>query len=401
MVTLKLPTEQGRFMVMSWLASFRPGSASVSFTERFRGSGGAFLGILLTGLISSWAVGASLALPLLIAPMGASAVLLFAVPSSPLAQPWSIIGGNTAAALIGVTAAHFIPGPVLAASVAIGFAIAAMFTLRCIHPPSGAVALTAVLGGPVITGMGYRFVLWPVLLNSIVLTVTAIGYNNATRRRYPHPQVTPDAGRRGTHDERPSRRLSFSTADLDDVLKRYDQVLDISRDDMESLFEQAEMQAYRRRFGLITCADIMSRHVVSVEWGTPLDEAWATMRKHRLRAMPVVDRAQHVLGMVTDIDFMNDAGLDSYKTLAARFHRLIQRPTSDYADRPEAVGQVMRKTTPVRSDSHIVALVPLLADSGARYVPIIDADNHLTGIVAQSDLVAALYQSSFAEAQAS
>ena len=120
----------------------------------------------MTGGISSWAVGATFALPLLIAPMGASAVLLFAVPSSPLAQPWSIIGGNTVAAIVGVTAAHFISAPVLAASIAIGVAIGAMFTLRCIHPPSGAVALTAVLGGPVITSMGYRFVLWPVLLNS-------------------------------------------------------------------------------------------------------------------------------------------------------------------------------------------------------------------------------------------
>jgi len=314
-----------------------------------------------------------------------------------LAQPWPIIGGNTVAALTGVTAAHFIADPMLSAPIAIGFAIAAMFTLRCIHPPSGAVALTAVLGGPVITGMGYRFVLWPVLLNSILLTLAAIAYNNATRRRYPHPQTIPDTGRHGTHDQRPSRRLSFAASDLDDVLKRYDEVLDIGRDDMESMFEQAEMQAYRRRFGLITCAEIMSRDVVSVEWGTPLEEAWRTMRKHRLRAMPVVDRAQHVLGMVSDIDFMNGAGLDSYKTLAARFHRLIQRPSSDYAETLEAVGQVMQKTVAVRADSHIIALVPLLADTGARHVPITGADDRLIGIIAQSDLIVALYQSRFAE----
>ena len=61
-----------------------------------------------------------------------------------------------------------------------------------------------------------------------------------------------------TADARPSDRLGFTPADLDDVLKQYNQVLDVSRDDLESLFLQTEMHAYRRRFGEITCADIMS-----------------------------------------------------------------------------------------------------------------------------------------------
>src|SRR5450830_1606221 len=81
----------------------------------------------------------------LIAPMGASAVLLFAVPASPLAQPWSIIGGNLVSALVGVSYAKLVAEPALAAALAIALAIACMFALRCIHPPSGAVALTAVL----------------------------------------------------------------------------------------------------------------------------------------------------------------------------------------------------------------------------------------------------------------
>lgn len=380
----------------SWFAGFLPGSASVSYTERLRSATGALVGILLTGLISTWAVGHSFALPLLIAPMGASAVLLYAVPSSPLAQPWSIMGGNLVAALVGVTVLKFVPHPMAAAPIAIGIAIAAMFTLRCIHPPSGAVALTAVLGGPTIAEMGYRFVLWPVLLNSLVLMLVAVAFNNATRRRYPYPQTSPASA--GPGGVSAMDRLSFSTADLDAVLQRYDQVLDISRTDMESLFHQAEMQAYRRRFGSITCADIMTRDVTSVEWGTPLAEAWSLMRKRKLKAMPVVDRARRVVGLVGEADFMADLGLDSYKTLAARFHRWIAPPASDYADTPEAVGQIMdNRVQTAREDSHIVSLVPLLAGSGARHVPIVDAAEKLVGIVAQSDLIAALYQSRLAE----
>src|SRR5258706_10586585 len=94
-------------------------------------------------------------IPLLVAPMGASAVLLFAVPASPLAQPWSIIGGNLVSATVGVACAALIGNPVHAAALAVAVAVGAMFALRCIHPPSGAVALTAGLGGPAGHAMGF------------------------------------------------------------------------------------------------------------------------------------------------------------------------------------------------------------------------------------------------------
>lgn len=98
--------------------------------------------------------------PGFIAPMGASAVLLFAVPSSPLAQPCSIPGDNMVSAAIGVICTSSIPDVAIAASTAAALAIGAMFAFRCVHPPSGAVVLMAVLGGPDITALGYRFVLW-------------------------------------------------------------------------------------------------------------------------------------------------------------------------------------------------------------------------------------------------
>ncbi len=79
--------------------------------------------------------------------MGASAVLLFAAPASPLAQPWSIVVGNGVSALMGVLSASLVPDPALAAALAVMLAIAAMFLTRSLHPPGGAVALTAVIGG--------------------------------------------------------------------------------------------------------------------------------------------------------------------------------------------------------------------------------------------------------------
>ncbi len=70
--------------------------------------------------------------------MGACAVLLFAVLASPLAQPWSIIGGNLMLATVGVTCALLVHDPIDATALAAGVAICTMFALRCVHPPSGA-----------------------------------------------------------------------------------------------------------------------------------------------------------------------------------------------------------------------------------------------------------------------
>lgn len=224
---------------MNMWRHFLPHPLSTSYGERLRGGIGAFLGILLTGSICTAWLGSTNGLPLLIAPMGASAVLLFGVPASPLAQPWSIIGGNLVAALIGVTAAHWIASPVIAAAVAVGLSFAAMSLLRCVHPPSGAVALTAVLGNSHVAALGYGFVMVPVGLNSLLLAVTAIAYNNATGRSYPHHAHVP------AHPHPPIAQLSLDPAELDEVLADYGEAVDISRDDLEALFQELLGRAQR------------------------------------------------------------------------------------------------------------------------------------------------------------
>ncbi|MDR3525008.1 MAG: HPP family protein [Acetobacteraceae bacterium] len=384
--------------IVEWLRGFVPVPMAASTVERVRGSLGALCGLLLTGFVCTHPWGDGIAMPLLIAPMGASAVLLFAVPSSPLAQPWSIIGGNVTAALIGVTCARYIDQPLLAAGLAAALAIAAMFALRCLHPPSGAIALTTVLGGPAVTSAGYHFVMVPVALNSAILMLAAIVFNNATRRAYPHRQW-PGQGVHHTADPKPTERLGVHREDLDAILQEYDQVLDVARDDLEGLFQRAEMHAYHRRFGEITCADIMSRDVVAVQFGTSLQEAWTLLRRHDIRTLPVLDRACRVVGMVADTDFMASSELDVFDDLKACFRRMISLPNSDHAARPEVVGQIMlRGVRSVSESTHIVELVPLMADAGLRHVVVVDADRRLSGIISQSDLVAALYRGRLSQA---
>jgi len=388
--------------LLSWARTFIPGPVRVDRFERMRACGGMLIGILLTGLATRLMLGPSANVPLLMAPVGASAVLLFGLPSSPLAQPWPLVGGNIVAAAVGVTCAHlFANEPMLAAGLAGTLAIAAMFALRCLHPPSGAVALTAVLGDPAILAQGYAFVLYPVAINSVLLLLVALAYNNVTGRRYPHAVQSEPANTHGTTDLRTIDRLGFKPEDLDAVLTQYNQILDVSRVDLESLFMQTEMQSYRRRFGEITCADIMSHDVMSVEFATTLEEAWGLLRQHRIKALPVIDRARRVIGIVTLVDFLKHANLDVYEKFDYKLRQLIRRTREMHSDKPEVVGQIM--TAPVSSaahDTHIVELVPLLSDKGLHHIPIIDDERRLTGMLTQSDLIAALYRGRLVDAAA-
>ncbi len=169
----------------------------VSPTEKLVAAAGGTLAMLALISFSLWALPQAAATAV-VASMGASAVLLFAVPHGQLSQPWPVVAGHGFSALIGVACARWIPHDGLAAAVAVGLAIGAMHQFKCIHPPGGATAFTAVMGGSAIHDLGFRFVLFPVLANAAVMVLLAVCINGAFRwRRYPAllnrtPQPLPD-----------------------------------------------------------------------------------------------------------------------------------------------------------------------------------------------------------------
>ncbi|MCK9531810.1 MAG: HPP family protein [Gammaproteobacteria bacterium] len=134
------------------------------------------------------------------ASVGASAVLLFAVPHGPMSQPWPVLGGHVTSALIGVACATWIPDLMVAAPVAVALSIGAMHYLRCIHPPGGATALTAVVGGDSLRALGFQYVVTPVLLDALVLLAIAILFNGLFAwRRYPAALASPRAKSASAH----------------------------------------------------------------------------------------------------------------------------------------------------------------------------------------------------------
>lgn len=370
-----------------WLTRFAPAPVSLAGRERLRSSLGALFGIALTGGLAHWLLGPLSTTPFLIAPMGASAVLLFAVPASPLAQPWAIVGGNLVSATVGVTCALLIADPVSAAAAAIALAIAAMFALRCVHPPSGAVALTAVLGGPAVRALGYEFVIEPVALQSALLFGAALVYHAATGYRYPHVAARPAAR------HAPSQP-GFSRADLEAVLRERDELLDVDPADLEAVLRATEIRAYARTFGELTCADVMTRDVISITPGTTVREARRLLRRHDVKALPVVDPQHRVAGIVTRADLADNGG-SPYpgRLLASRVARWLALR----AGLGQAVHTLMNAPVQtVAATTPITDLVSIFAGRGHHHVPVIDADRRLAGIITQADLISGLYRQSLA-----
>ncbi len=216
---------------------------SVSEREHWISAVGGLIGIITVLLVGQLWLGKDGGL-LAVASMGASAVLLFAAPHGALSQPWPVFGGNIVSALIGVTCARWLGAePMMAASMAVALSIAAMYSLRCLHPPGGATALYAVLGGDTVQALGYGYVLNPVLIDVVVLLAVAVAFNYPFAwRRYPQ----------SWHLRRPAKvsdtaeKSMIPHSSLVYALSQIDTFVDVSEEDLQQIYALAlkgEVQA--------------------------------------------------------------------------------------------------------------------------------------------------------------
>ncbi len=197
---------------------------------------GAVFGVGLAGFIAALVHGDGEALPWLVAPMGASAVLLFAVPASPMAQPWPIIGGNSISALCGYGVGQAFGHGAIACGLAVGVAIGAMSVTRSLHPPGGAAALTGALGSTIVADAGWWFPLAPVALDAVILV--GVGWIFHRFSGHPYPHVPPT--------EPPRPRVEVSDEDLDAVVAELGETFDIGREDLRELLARLEARVAAR-----------------------------------------------------------------------------------------------------------------------------------------------------------
>lgn len=335
------------------------------------------------------------AYPTLIASMGASAVILFIIPNSPLAQPWPLVGGQLVSTVIGVACAQLVSDTAFASAYAVAGSVLAMLLLRCLHPPGAAAALAPVLGGYSITSVGYGFVLMPVGINVVAMLIMALAINRwVLHHEYPVGIGKPFSRKVSEHGfiATSAQYTGVSEQDVEQALQKRNIFMDVSSGDLSELLTEVQKNNFKRHSGAITCADIMVRDVINVEYGTDVEEAWKIMQCEKLKALPVIDRSRRVIGMITWHDFFKFINLDTKETFQDKFQAFIRRTPDVSTDKPESVGHIMASPVTVLPESaHIAELIPLMSNKGHRQIPIVNDENRLVGMVYQANLIAALY----------
>lgn len=373
---------------MHILRSLGPAVPRVSGIEALRAGLGALIGLGLTGLFLL-SPNIDLALGFyLVAPFGASAVLLFAVPNSPLAQPWSAIVGNTVGALVGVAVCLVVGDVVLRVALAVGLAITATILCRALHPPAGAVAMTAAMSPDAVAQLGFWFALAPIAIGTTALVVLATGYARLTGRHYPFRQFD-DPSKHRTEDRNPTERLGLSEHELTGILERYSQSFNLGVEDLARLIGAAELQAAAQSTGPLTAQDIMSRNLVTALPDTTLGEIADIFRKHRFTSLPIVESDTKFLGVIFQIHLISQARKD-----ALRLHRgylpALRRLLDRDREKPLTASDIMSVAVPrVTTNTPIGALLPMMADGDTDAVPVVEYGK-IVGIVTRTDLIAAL-----------
>ncbi|MCB1929091.1 MAG: HPP family protein [Rhodocyclaceae bacterium] len=212
--------------------------ASYRANEQLIATLGGAIGILATLGLTGQLLDAGDAV-LIVPSLGASAVLLFAVPHSPLAQPWAVFGGHVISALVGVACVQVIPDTLAAAALAVGLAIGAMHLTRCIHPPGGATALAAVIGSPALQALGFGYALVPIALNVVIILLVGIAFNCPFPwRRYPVSLMHYAKPVRGA-----SEAAAFTEMQIEAAMAKLNVVLDITAEEVAQIFEHARREA--------------------------------------------------------------------------------------------------------------------------------------------------------------
>ncbi|QWE31025.1 HPP family protein [Polynucleobacter sp. Adler-ghost] len=155
----------------------------MTWTERFRSSFDVFIGLLLVITIAKYLGELSGIDEWLIASLGASALLVFVLPNNPMAQPWAVIAGNTLSALVGISTANLIYEPLLAIPIATSYSVLACLCCAVCTPPAAAVSLITALGHV----MHYRYAVFQVMIDSVLLVLAALLYSNAGKSYLKRP----------------------------------------------------------------------------------------------------------------------------------------------------------------------------------------------------------------------
>lgn len=348
----------------------------------------ASLSAIITLALVTWITKQALtgsALPYVLASMGATAVILFSIPNSPMGRPWSVLAGHIISAIIGISCGKLSDSLIITVPLAIGLAIFAMHYLRCIHPPGGATAMLTLLGGAEINAIGYQFLITPLAINLIILLLAAHFIKTLRHKRSLQKIEIPDAWQQ--RRKTPQTSNDLKTEDLQAALKILDSYVDVETEQLIQIYSLAQQQQQRRALESLNCRDIMNTEILSLEYGDSLLSAWKKLSPHDEQALIIISRARHIEGIVTLSDFINHAQAFDFSTDQQRIAALIKPSTTLTSDKPETVGQIMT-SQPICIEENEVATKAweIFEQHNIHHLPIINHNKKLVGLIRRSML---------------
>jgi CBS domain-containing membrane protein len=362
-----------------------PVSAHPTWLDLLRPGIGAAIGLGLAGLLVAAADPLFPHALFLFAPLGASAVLVFAVPNSPLAQPWNCVVGNAVSALYTLALLHSFPNlhEATLAALAVGGAIALMLACRALHPPGGAMALLTVLASVQLLPLGWHL-LTPVVVLSGVLVGTGVLYHWACGRTYLH-HAHPAA--QAENAPRTRSALALSNVDLAQLLERFDQTYNLSPEDLGELLAAAEEHAIQRRFAAVTCGAVMSAQLLTIRRDTPLEEVADIFHEHLVKCLPVVGARGELLGRVQRADLF-DWLWEGHRThqRESLWRRIHPRRTPS----KRLAKSLMREPEMhVQESTPVGDLLEELSSHSVQFISVLRGDI-LVGVITRSDVIRTL-----------
>ena len=372
-----LPPKLGR-----QIGRFGPAMGRRRWPDILRAAVGAGLGILIVTLIVAAQPRSLEAQVYLVSSFASTAVLLFVLPNSPLAQPWSALVGMMVSAAVPVAVLAWVPPP-WADGLAVAGAIIAMMALRALHPPAAGLALLAVLEFEGDHPLGLGFAIFPVGVITLVLVVFAIVWNNLFGSPYPARPAS-----RGRDTGRAGGRRGLTQGDLESLLLEFNQSANIAPADLARLLDAAEARAADALLAGTPVSEVMTRAPITLAPESPMTEILRKRAPLGLHAMPVCDSEGLYLGVLDQDRLM--------LRLVADIERL-RRPFRRLAPPAEAEARTLMDTgaAPVAPDLPLRAVLERLSHSETRIVPVTER-GRLVGVIARSDIVTFLLSRSLA-----
>lgn len=230
--------------------------------------------------------------------MGATAVLLFAVPQGALSQPWAVIGGHLLSAFVGVSVQQLAPDQTWTPALAVGLAVGVMHYLRCMHPPGGATALAAVIGGAEIYRLDYWYLVFPIGINVASILLVAVIFNAFfSWRRYPAHLVRRTIAKPAAAGE---RQFELTQEDFSAAMEQLNSYVDITSENLTQLLELAKQHAEKN---ITHPEQIIAGHFYS---NGKLGNLWSVRQ--------VVDAADNAIASKDQVIYKIVAGDGGYAT---------------------------------------------------------------------------------------